>query len=31
MFGRMIFDGGQLSDLMFPIDPGWKARAQAEL
>ena len=27
---RMIFDGGQLSDLMEPLDLGWKARAQAE-
>jgi type I restriction enzyme R subunit len=28
---RMIFDGEQLSDLMAPLDLGWKARAQAEL
>lgn len=28
---RMIFDGDQLSDLMAPLDLGWKARAQAEL
>jgi type I restriction enzyme R subunit len=28
---RMIFDGEQLSDLMSPLDLGWKARTQAEL
>ena len=28
---RMIFDGESLSDLMAPLDLGWKARAQAEL
>jgi len=28
---RMIFDGEQLSDLMVPLDLGWKARSQAEL
>ncbi len=28
---RMIFDGEQLSDLMVPLDLGWKARTQAEL
>jgi type I restriction enzyme R subunit len=28
---RMIFDGDQLSDLMAPLDLGWKARTQAEL
>lgn len=28
---RMIFDGELLSDLMAPLDLGWKARAQAEL
>lgn len=28
---RMIFDGERLSDLMTPLDLGWKARAQAEL
>jgi type I restriction enzyme, R subunit len=28
---RMIFDGEQLSDLMAPLDLGWKARNQAEL
>ena len=27
----MIFDGEALSDLMAPLDLGWKARAQAEL
>ncbi len=28
---RMIFDGEQLSDLMAPLNLGWKARSQAEL
>ena len=28
---RMIFDGEQLSDLMAPLDLGWKSRTQAEL
>ena len=28
---RMIFDGEALSDLMAPLDLGWKARARAEL
>jgi type I restriction enzyme R subunit len=28
---RMIFDGEQLSELMAPLDLGWKARTQAEL
>jgi type I restriction enzyme R subunit len=28
---RMIFDGEQLSDLMAPLELGWKARTQAEL
>lgn len=28
---RMIFDGDALSDLMAPLDLGWKARSQAEL
>jgi type I restriction enzyme, R subunit len=28
---RMIFDGEQLSDLMAPLELGWKARSQAEL
>jgi len=27
----MIFDGEQLSDLLAPLDLGWKARSQAEL
>jgi len=27
---RMIFDGEQLSDLMAPLELGWKARSQAE-
>jgi type I restriction enzyme R subunit len=27
----MIFDGERLSDLMAPLDLGWKARTQAEL
>ena len=27
---RMIFDGEALSDLMAPLELGWKARAQAE-
>jgi type I restriction enzyme, R subunit len=27
---RLIFDGEALSDLMTPLDLGWKARAQAE-
>jgi type I restriction enzyme R subunit len=27
---RMIFDGEALSDLMAPLDLGWKARAHAE-
>jgi type I restriction enzyme, R subunit len=27
---RLIFDGEALSDLMAPLDLGWKARAQAE-
>lgn len=27
---RMIFDGDALSDLMAPLELGWKARAQAE-
>ena len=31
IFERMIFDGERLSDLMAPLDLGWKARAQAEL
>jgi type I restriction enzyme R subunit len=28
---RMIFDGEQLSDLLSPLELGWKARTQAEL
>lgn len=28
---RMIFDGEQLSEIMAPLDLGWKARTQAEL
>ena len=28
---RMIFDGEQLSDLMAPLELGWKARTKAEL
>ena len=28
---RMIFDGEQLSDLMAPLELGWKARTHAEL
>ena len=28
---RMIFDGDQLSDLMAPLELGWKARTQKEL
>ncbi|CRM47725.1 type I restriction endonuclease subunit R [Pseudomonas sp. 35 E 8] len=28
---RMVFDGEQLSDLMAPLDLGWKLRAKAEL
>jgi type I restriction enzyme R subunit len=28
---RLIFDGEHLSDLMAPLDLGWKARTQAEL
>jgi len=28
---RMIFDGERLSELMAPLDLGWKARSQAEL
>jgi type I restriction enzyme R subunit len=28
---RMIFDGGQLSDLMAPLELGWRARTQKEL
>jgi type I restriction enzyme R subunit len=28
---RMIFDGEQLSDLLAPLELGWKARVQKEL
>ena len=28
---RAIFDGESLSELMAPLDLGWKARTQAEL
>lgn len=28
---RMIFDGEQLTDLLMPLDLGWKARREAEL
>ena len=28
---RMIFDGGHLSDLLAPLELGWKARTQKEL
>ncbi len=31
IFARMIFDGQHLSDLLAPLDLGWKARTQAEL
>ncbi|MBW8781547.1 MAG: type I restriction endonuclease subunit R [Verrucomicrobia bacterium] len=31
ILARMIFDGEQLSDLLAPLDLGWKARTQAEL
>ena len=31
ILARMIFDGEQLSDLMAPLDLGWKDRSQAEL
>ena len=31
ILARMIFDGEQLSDLMAPLDLGWRARTQAEL
>ena len=31
IMARMIFDGEQLSDLMAPLELGWKARSQAEL
>ena len=28
---RLIFDGSQLSDLLAPLELGWKARTQKEL
>ena len=31
IMGRMIFDGEQLSDLLAPLELGWKARTQKEL
>jgi type I restriction enzyme, R subunit len=31
IMSRMIFDGEQLSDLLAPLELGWKARTQAEL
>jgi len=31
IMGRMIFDGEQLSELLAPLELGWKARAQKEL
>jgi type I restriction enzyme R subunit len=31
ILARMIFDGEHLSDLMAPLDLGWKDRTQAEL
>jgi type I restriction enzyme R subunit len=31
IFERMIFDGEHLSDLMAPLELGWKARTEAEL
>lgn len=31
IMGRMIFDGEQLTDLMEPLELGWKARREAEL
>jgi len=31
ILARMIFDGEQLSDLMAPLELGWKARTHAEL
>lgn len=31
IMGRMIFDGEQLTDLLAPLELGWKARRQAEL
>jgi len=31
VMGRMVFDGDALSDLLAPLDLGWKARTQKEL
>jgi type I restriction enzyme R subunit len=31
IMGRMIFDGEQLTDLLAPLELGWKARREAEL
>ena len=31
IMGRMIFDGEQLTDLLTPLELGWKARREAEL
>ena len=31
IMSRMIFDGEQLSDLLAPLELGWKARTQKEL
>ncbi|MDI1308448.1 MAG: type I restriction endonuclease subunit R [Methylotenera sp.] len=31
IMSRMIFDGEQLSDLLAPLELGWKARSKAEL
>lgn len=31
IIGRMIFDGEQLTDLLSPLELGWKARREAEL
>jgi type I restriction enzyme R subunit len=31
IFERMIFDAEKLSDLMAPLELGWKARTEAEL
>jgi len=31
ILSRMIFDGGQLTDLLAPLELGWKARRTAEL
>jgi len=31
IMGRMIFDGEQLSDLLAPLELGWKVRTQKEL